>query len=87
MCGASYCQGEALTCDVFACASSQGAKKKRISALRRYPTSIACLAFSPNGERLAIAASYTYERGEMAHTPPDAIYLHTTSPEQFAPKR
>ena len=32
-------------------------------------------------------AKNTYERGEMAHTPPDAIYLHTTSPEQFAPKR
>ena len=69
------------------CDAWQGAKKKRISALRRYPTSIACLAFSPNGEQLAIAASYTYERGEQAHTPPDAIYLHTPSAEQFAPKR
>ena len=65
-----------------------GAKKKRIGSLkRRYPTSIACLAFSPSGEQLAVAASYTYENGEQK-APPDAIYLQkvSDSPATFKPK-
>ena len=65
---------------------AQGAKKKRVSALPRYPTSIACLAFSPGGEHLAIAASYTYERGEQPDAPPDAVYLHAVNDAMVRPK-
>ena len=49
-------------------------KKKRICQLRRYPTSIAALTFSPDGEFLAVAASYTYEAGDVPH-PDEAIYV------------
>ena len=62
--------------------------ERRIGSLkRRYPTSIACLAFSPSGEQLAVAASYTYENGEQK-APPDAIYLQkvSDSPATFKPK-
>ena len=62
-----------------------GAKKKRICSLRRYPTSVACMAFSPNGSDLAIAASYTWEMGEQAH-PPDAIFVRKVSGSEVKPK-
>ena len=55
-----------------------GNKKKRICALKRYPTSISSLAFSPDGESLAVASSYTYENGDVAH-PPDEIYVRSVS--------
>ena len=64
----------------------QGAKKKKIGSLRKYPTSIACLAFSPNGEQLAVAASYTYEQGERAGVPPDAVYLTKVTDALVKPK-
>jgi len=60
-------------------------RKKRICSLGRYPTSIAALAFSPAGETLAIAASYTYEKGEVSH-PPDAIYMRRITEEEVRPK-
>ena len=62
-----------------------GAKKKRICSLRRYPTSVACLAFSPSGERMAVAASYTWELGEQAHAA-DAIFVRTVSDSEVKPK-
>ena len=42
-----------------------GANKKRICQYPAYPTSIAALNFSANGEKLAVAASYTWEQGEI----------------------
>lgn len=62
-----------------------GERKKRICALGRYPTSIASLAFSPSGEMLAIASSYTYENGEVTH-PPDAIYIRRVDETEVRPK-
>lgn len=41
-----------------------GANKKRLCALRKYPTSISSLSFNSTGELLAIASSYTYEEGD-----------------------
>ena len=41
-----------------------GDNKKRISHLRKYPTSISALDFNHDGSVLAIASSYTYEEGE-----------------------
>jgi cell cycle arrest protein BUB3 len=51
-----------------------GANKKRVCQFSRYSTSVAALAFSPDGGYLAVAASYTFENGEREH-PPDAIFL------------
>jgi cell cycle arrest protein BUB3 len=61
-----------------------GARKKRISSLPTYPTSIASLAFSPSGDRLAVAASYTYEHGEQEH-PPNAIFLRKVIDAEVKP--
>ncbi|TMW64464.1 hypothetical protein Poli38472_011344 [Pythium oligandrum] len=62
-----------------------GDNKKRITHLRKYPTSIASLDFNHDGSILAIASSYTYEEGEKDH-PNDAIFLHTVQPGQVRPK-
>eukprot|EP00518_Triparma_eleuthera_P004112 CAMPEP_0182453450 /NCGR_PEP_ID=MMETSP1319-20130603/510_1 /TAXON_ID=172717 /ORGANISM="Bolidomonas pacifica, Strain RCC208" /LENGTH=366 /DNA_ID=CAMNT_0024651385 /DNA_START=161 /DNA_END=1257 /DNA_ORIENTATION=+ len=51
--------------------------KKRLVALPRLETSVACLAFSKGGDAgrlLAVAQSYTFEEGEKDH-PPDQIYV------------
>lgn len=64
-----------------------GAKKKKIFSLPRYPTSVACMAFSPGaGDKLAVAASYTWEMGEQAH-PPDAIIVRSMSDSEVKPKK
>ena len=62
-----------------------GLKKKRVCSLRRYPTSIAALAFSQNGDALAVAASYTYENGDVAH-PSDQVYIRRVLETEVKPK-
>lgn len=63
-----------------------GAKKKKITSLSRYPTSVACMAFSPGtGDKLAIAASYTWEMGDQPH-PPDAVIVRSMSDAEVRPK-
>lgn len=63
-----------------------GAKKKKITSLSRYPTSVACLAFSPgSGDKLAIAASYTWEQGDQPH-PPDAVIVRSMCDSEVRPK-
>jgi hypothetical protein len=37
-------------------------KKRLYQTAAPYPTSIAALAFSPDGQMLAVAASYTFEK-------------------------
>ena len=44
-----------------------GFNRKRIYQYRKFPTSIAALEFSPTGDRLAIAVSYTFEEGEKEY--------------------
>ena len=39
-----------------------GESKSRLKSLRGYPTSIAALALSASGTRLAVAASYAFEK-------------------------
>ena len=48
--------------------------KRRISLLRQYDTSISSMAWSADGQSLAVAASYTFEEGEKEH-PPDAVHV------------
>ena len=62
-----------------------GAAKKRVFQYEKLATSVAALAFSPNGDTLAIAASYTYEHGERSH-PPDALHLHAVADAEVRPK-
>lgn len=52
------------------------AAKKRLLMLPKYPTSIASLDFSSNGQYLAIASSYTFEELDKPH-PPDQIFIRT----------
>lgn len=51
------CDGTVVTWD--------GLHKKKLTILPAFPTSIAAMAFSKDGKQLAIASSYTFERGEM----------------------
>lgn len=61
-------------------------KKRTCQYKKRYPTSIASLAFSPSGDFLAIAASYTFEQGEK-ETPADSIHIRTVKPNEVMPKK
>lgn len=61
------------------------ANKKRLCQYSRYPTSIAALAFAPDGAQLAIAVSYTFEEGERDH-PPDSIRVRAVSDLEVRPK-
>ncbi|XP_014671935.1 PREDICTED: mitotic checkpoint protein BUB3-like [Priapulus caudatus] len=63
-----------------------GFNKKRLCQFHRYPTSIASLAFSPDGTMLAIASSYMYEEGEQENVPEDAIYIRHVTDQETKPK-
>lgn len=78
-----------------------GQNKKRLCQFRKYPTSVASLAFSRNGSKLAIASSYTckaggargagadrfalVEEGEKDH-PVDEIFIRAVSDSEAKPK-
>jgi len=59
--------------------------KKRLSQFHQYPTSIASLAFNYDGSLLAIAASYTFEKGEIEH-PDDQIIIRVINEADVRPK-
>jgi cell cycle arrest protein BUB3 len=62
------------------------ANKKKLATLgAAFPTSIAALAFHPNGKEIAIASSYTYEEGEREH-PRDEIYVREILDSECKPK-
>lgn len=63
-----------------------GANKKRLHQVSGYPTAVAAAAFSGDSAILAVAASYTYERGEADH-PADAIYLRPVADAEIAPRQ
>ncbi|KAK2077889.1 hypothetical protein QBZ16_003757 [Prototheca wickerhamii] len=62
-----------------------GESKSRLKSLRGYPTSISALAFSASGTRLAVAASYAFEKGDIEH-PADGIYVRSVADEEVLPK-
>jgi len=62
-----------------------GDNKKRLCQFRKYPTSIASLAFNRDGTRLAIASSYTFEEGDKDH-PNDEIFVRTVTDADTKPK-
>ena len=48
--------------------------------------SIAALAFNKDGTELAIAASYTYEKGEPEEPVPDTVTIRTVAAKEVLPK-
>lgn len=62
-----------------------GANKKRLCRLRTYPSSISNLAFNKDGTLLAVASSYTFEHGDIAHEP-DAVFLRSIDDSEVKPK-
>ncbi|CAM9100525.1 unnamed protein product [Discosporangium mesarthrocarpum] len=62
-----------------------GKNKKRLWQSLAYPTGIAALAFNHDGSRLAVASSYTFEQGEIAH-PKDQIFVRDMSDTEVKPK-
>ena len=71
------CDGTVVTWD--------GQHKKKIMTLPKFSTSIAALAFSDTGSKLAIAASYTFEEGERDH-PRDEIFIRPMLESELQPK-
>jgi cell cycle arrest protein BUB3 len=63
-----------------------GSNKKRLHQVSGYPTSIAAATFNNDASILAVASSYTYERGERDH-PPDAIFLRKVAPAEILPRQ
>jgi cell cycle arrest protein BUB3 len=62
------------------------AHKKRLCQFRKYPTSISALAFSPQGDAIAIAASYAFEQGEKPERPSDSIHVRQLTDRELRPK-
>lgn len=71
------CDGTVVTWD--------GANKKKISSVTKFPTSVACMAFNHDGTQLAAASSYTFEEGERDH-PRDEIYVREMLDSEVKPK-
>jgi cell cycle arrest protein BUB3 len=63
-----------------------GFNRKRLTALPAFGTSVAALAFSPDGTTLAMASSYTFEEGERDH-PRDEIYVRRMLDSDCQPKK
>ncbi|KAI7864854.1 mitotic checkpoint protein [Spinellus fusiger] len=62
-----------------------GVHRKRTRQFPRYPDEISSLAFSPDGNMLAIASSYTYDEGERDHSP-DSIFIRTLAESDCKPR-
>ena len=62
-----------------------GAHKKRLYQYPKYATSIAALAFNADGDKLAVAASYVGESGDL-DAPRDAVYVRKVEPGEVTPK-
>jgi cell cycle arrest protein BUB3 len=63
-----------------------GINKKRIVQYPKYPFSIASLSFNLDGALLAVASSYTFERGELASPTSDEIYIKNIQENDVIPK-
>ncbi|KMZ74498.1 putative Mitotic checkpoint protein bub3 [Zostera marina] len=62
-----------------------GNNKKRLFQYTKYPNSISALSFSKDGQLLAVASSYTYERGDVPHSP-DSIFVRNVNEIEVKPK-
>lgn len=59
--------------------------KRKLAVFGPFQTSIAALAFSPDGASLALASSYTFELGER-DSPQDAIFIRSVIDAEFKSK-
>lgn len=64
-----------------------GVARKRLWRLPEFETSIASLAFSGDGTRLAIAVSYTYEMGPQKSVPANKLFIRNVSETDMRPKK
>mmetsp|Transcript_5419 Transcript_5419/g.14633 ORF Transcript_5419/g.14633 Transcript_5419/m.14633 type:complete len:338 (+) Transcript_5419:171-1184(+) len=62
-----------------------GDNKKRLFQVSRYPTSVSAMSFSRDSRFLAVASSYAYEKGDIAHEP-DQIYIRPVDASEVRPK-
>mmetsp|Transcript_15083 Transcript_15083/g.16783 ORF Transcript_15083/g.16783 Transcript_15083/m.16783 type:complete len:331 (+) Transcript_15083:100-1092(+) len=62
-----------------------GRNKKRLTQYHSYKNSIASLCFNSKGTILAIAASYTFEKGDIEH-PPDKVFIRNINENEVLPK-
>ncbi|CAN0504267.1 unnamed protein product, partial [Ectocarpus sp. 12 AP-2014] len=62
-----------------------GKNKKRLWQSSAYNTGISSLSFNHDGTRLAIASSYTFEQGAIAH-PKDQIFVRDVMDSDVRPK-
>lgn len=60
--------------------------KKKLATLPKLASSISAMAFSPDGNELAIASSYTFEDGEREH-PRDEIFVKKGMMDDCRPKQ
>jgi len=63
-----------------------GFNKKRLCQFHKYPTSVSSLAFSHDGNSLAIACSYMYEKGESSNVPDNSIFIRRVTDQETKPK-
>ena len=73
------CDGHVYTWD--------GHAKKRLAHFTRYPTSVAAMDFSADGSLLAVAASYTFEKGELDKPEAEQIFVRSVADEEVRPRR
>ena len=82
---------ERLQPEVVTAGSSLGIvrAKKRLTMFPKYSTSIASLSFSRDNSLLAVAASYTYEKGELEaqEKTKDAIWIRSVNQTDIMPKK
>ena len=64
-----------------------GNAKKRLAHFARYPTSVASIDFSADGSLLAVAASYTFEKGQLDKPEPEQIFVRSVAEDEVRPRK
>ncbi|KAG1679846.1 hypothetical protein FOA52_012760 [Chlamydomonas sp. UWO 241] len=64
-----------------------GENKKRLFQISKYPNTIAAMAFSRDGSMLAVASSYTYERGTTNAPGRDEIFVRRMQEVEVRPRQ
>jgi len=62
-----------------------GMNKKKLTTLSPFPTSVSAIAFSQDGNEIAVASSYTHEEGDREH-PQDEIFVRRMQEVECMPK-
>jgi len=71
-------------CDSFV-SIWDGRNKKRLFQFKKYPNSIASIAFSHAGTQMAVASSYTFHEGDKGDMP-EQIFIRDVSETEVLPK-